>query len=112
LGSFKNEIVLLKLQKLIRTQTKTAVDPELLFTWADTRSYFWEESRRIAEAVRNNVQSRYDVDSWEKLAQPLFDKMRRNRRDALIAYLLVQKPLKDQSVIDADSPLEFFLIDV
>lgn len=109
---FVNEIPLLLLQRCVSVKTKIAIDVDQLFKWADPLSYLWDRARSIAESIRKQVRSRYDVDTWEKIAQPLFNTFRGHQRDALIAFLLVQKPLKDWGVIDADSLFEFFLIDV
>jgi hypothetical protein len=54
----------------------------------------------------------YDIDTLEQVAQLLFNTLCRHHRDALIAFLLVQKSLQDWGVVDADSLFEFFLIDV
>ena len=109
---YVNEIALTTLQHAMSVKLKIGVDANLLFQWADPLSFFWKTARAIAESIRNTIRSQYDVDTWEQVAQPLFNQLRANQRDALIAFLLVQQPLRDWGVVDADSLFEFFLIDV
>ena len=94
-ASYVNEQQLILLQKAVTVKTKIAIDVDLLFTWADPLSFLWKKARLIAESIRNQVRSRYDVDTWEQVSQPLFSTLRGNQRDALIAFLLVQQPLKE-----------------
>ena len=109
---FVNEIPVALLQTAINIKTSIGIDVDLLFTWADPLSFLWDKARAIAQSIRNQVRSRYDVNTWESVAQPLFNTLRGHQRDALIAFLLVQQPLQDWGVVDADSLFEFFLIDV
>jgi hypothetical protein len=110
--AFSTEVPLAQLQKCMTAKIKIGIDVNLLFKWADPLSFRWDRARAVAESIRKQVRSRYDVDTWEQVAKPLFNTLRGHQRDALVAFLLVQKSLKDWGVIDADSLFEFFLIDV
>lgn len=109
---YQNEIQLLELQRAMDLRTRVGIDIGTMFAWSRPTSFVWEEALFIAASVRKQVRSRFDVETWEKIAKPLFDKLRMNQRDALIAFLLVQEPLRAWGVTDADSLFEFFLIDV
>ncbi|KAH6949413.1 hypothetical protein BKA56DRAFT_289382, partial [Ilyonectria sp. MPI-CAGE-AT-0026] len=111
-ATFVNEVHLVELQKAMAVQAKIGVDPDLLFQWSKPLSFFWKQARAVAESIRKTLRARYDVATWEQVAQPLFNTLRHNQRDALIAFLLMQKPLRQWGVRDADSLFEFFLIDV
>lgn len=47
-----------------------------------------EEYQAVAENLKNAVKARYELEAWQQIAQPVFDKLRQRRRDALVAYLL------------------------
>ncbi|MBK6499060.1 MAG: hypothetical protein IPG00_13205 [Saprospiraceae bacterium] len=70
--------------------------------------HFWQLSGKLQAIYK----ARYLQSEWEEVVKPLNDKLRTHQRNALIAYLLNQKALKDWGVQDADSLFEFFLIDV
>ncbi|MBC7816723.1 MAG: hypothetical protein IAG10_07540, partial [Planctomycetaceae bacterium] len=108
---FKNEVSLLKLQFALKVADKIGIDIGRLFEWAKPSSKFWP-CHKIAEDIRLTVRSRFDQESWEQVVKPLNDQLRRNQREALVNYLVVQPVLREWGVIDADSLFEFFLIDV
>ena len=43
---------------------------------------------QIAASFKNAVQSQYTADTWRPIAQSVFDKLRQQKRDALVAYLV------------------------
>jgi hypothetical protein len=108
---FYNEIKLQKLQHALYVAANIAIDINLLFDWAKPVSKFWV-CHNIAENIRKSINARYNETDWEQVVKPLNDQLREHQRDALIAYLLVQKDLIDWGVTDANSLFEFFLIDV
>jgi hypothetical protein len=108
---FVNEIALTKIQTAFTAALKIGVEIPTLFKWADPLTKFWP-THAIAEDIRNRIRSRYTLDDWEKIAAPLHNELRMKQRDALVAYLIVQKQLIEWGVVDADSLFEFFLIDV
>lgn len=109
--AFRNEVNLVKLQKAQMIANAIVTDIDRLFAWANPVSKFWP-CHHIAEDIRANLRARYDQEDWEKVVKPLNDQLRRDQRQALISYLLVQQDLIEWGVIDADSLFEFFLIDV
>lgn len=110
-ADFRDERNLLRLKKALAISSLTGMDVDRLFDWADPGTGFWN-CHAIAESVRRSLQARYVPTQWDAVVKPLNDRLRENRKQALIAYLLPQQPLVDWGVTDADGLFEFFLIDV
>jgi hypothetical protein len=108
---FRNEVKLVTLAKAMSIVDKIGVNIDLLFEWAKPISKFWV-CHEIAESIRKVIRARYSQDDWEQVVRPLNDQLREHQKQALISYLLVQQPLIDWGVLDANSLFEFFLIDV
>ena len=47
-----------------------------------------EERFAIAADLRNTVKARYEPENWQRIAQPIFDKLRQRQRDALVAHIM------------------------
>lgn len=111
--AFRNETHLVMLQKAIGVTIRSTVSVERLFSWANPTSSFWP-THTIAADIQAALRARYNQSDWEQVVKPLYDQLRANQRDALIAYLLIQPPLRDwgHGAIDADGLFEFFLLDV
>ncbi len=60
----------------------------------------------IARDFRNAVKARYDMETWQRTAQPIFDRLRRSQRDALVAYVM-----HDRGFERIEQLFEYFLID-
>jgi hypothetical protein len=115
-SDFRNGINLIKLQKALEVSTKIGMPIDPLFTWAQPRIDFWK-THDIAESIRMAIRARYKLSDWEAAIKPTYDKLRQLHSDALTAYLInqptikEQPALKNQTVLDADSLFEFFLVD-
>jgi hypothetical protein len=60
----------------------------------------------IARDLKETVKARFDGEAWQRVAQPIFDKLRQRQRDALVAYIM------QQARFDRIEQLyEYFLID-
>ncbi|MCA9470175.1 MAG: hypothetical protein KC643_32660 [Nitrospira sp.] len=42
----------------------------------------------MAQHLRETVKAQYDQDGWQRVAQPIFDKLRQRQRNALVAYVM------------------------
>lgn len=60
----------------------------------------------VARDLRNTLKSHYGSDDWQRIAQPIFDKLRQLQRDALVAYIMYQ-----QGFTLPEQLFEYFLID-
>jgi hypothetical protein len=65
-----------------------------------------EQRFAIARDLRNAVKSRYDAATWQRVAQPIFDKLRPLQRDALAAHVMHQHGFDR-----IEQLYEYFLID-
>jgi hypothetical protein len=112
---FKNEVVLVKMARIITLAQKLQVDVPRLFHWSSplgTSTENFYKLRDVAEDIKKVARSRFDLSSWEAAVRPLSDTLREQQKNALIAFLLVQDEVRKAGVTDADSLFEFFLIDV
>jgi hypothetical protein len=109
--AYRNEIPLLTLQPAITIVSASTVSVDRLFAWANPASAF-DTTHAVAADIQAALRARYTQDDWEQVVKPLYDQLRADQRDALIAYLCVQPALREWGVIDADSLFEFFLLDV
>jgi hypothetical protein len=118
-SAYRNEIALRKISEALTVFTNVgggggssgAIDVPTLFAWAQPLAKF-EVCWAVAAAIRKTIRSRYDVTTWEQAVQPLNNTLREDKKNALIAYLLVQDVLRSEGIVDADSLFDFFLIDV
>lgn len=60
----------------------------------------------IAHSVRNAIQSRYPEEDWLRVVQPISDRLRQQRRDALVAYIMHREHFESINQL-----FEYFLID-
>lgn len=102
---------LTKLKKACDIAKRLAIHVDDLLSWALPGENF-QHIHEIAQMIRASIRARFTKEDWGKIVKPLQDQLRQNKRDALIAYLLVQPELIRWGVIDADSLFEFFMIDV
>jgi hypothetical protein len=63
----------------------------------------------IAENFKNAVKSQYNADTWRPIAQSVFDRLRKKKRDALVAHLM--NPAHGPGLGSADELFEYFLVD-
>ncbi|MDP3331768.1 MAG: neuraminidase-like domain-containing protein, partial [Methylococcaceae bacterium] len=101
----------LTVAKLAQFAAVSGFSLQRLSSWAQPLSDF-EHLNVVAIDVQNAVRAKYSEKDWADFAPTVTNPLRERRRDALVNYLLVQQPLKDWGVIDADSLFEYFLIDV
>ncbi|MDT7690129.1 MAG: hypothetical protein QOE46_2888 [Acidobacteriota bacterium] len=65
-----------------------------------------DERFAIASDLRNTVKARYEPENWQRIAQPIFDKLRQRQRDALVAHIMHRNGFER-----VEELFEFFLID-
>jgi hypothetical protein len=61
----------------------------------------------VATAVRNTIKARYTPESWQRIAQAIFDPLRQRQRDALVAYVMQI----NSELTSLEKLFEYFLID-
>ncbi|GFG18766.1 hypothetical protein IFM5058_09341 [Aspergillus udagawae] len=114
-NDFRNEIILVRLSKLIVLSGTLGIDIPRLFHWSlplgtAAKDYFRLVS--ISADIVKVIRSKLDAMSWNDAIQPPNYVLHGQQQDALIAYLLVQDEVHKQGIINADSLFEFFLIDI
>lgn len=74
--------------------------------WTKVVSSKPEDQAAIARDLRNVTKARYEPEAWQRVAQPIFDVLRRRQRDALVAYVMEKKKFDR-----VEQLFEYFLID-
>jgi Tc toxin complex TcA C-terminal TcB-binding domain/Neuraminidase-like domain/Salmonella virulence plasmid 28.1kDa A protein len=117
-ADFQNIARLKRLQQQINLSRRIGIAINQLTTWA-TNPPSSEQAKEIQEAVK----AKYEEKQWLTIARPLEDKLREQRRIALVAYLIhrpelwlseeIINQLNEQNrQADANMLYEHFLIDV
>lgn len=110
--NFRDEAAISKLERIISFLGKVGIaDINLLLSWSDLKLDF-HPTWKMAKSIRQTIRGKYSASDYEQAIKPSHDQLRKNQRDALIAYLLVQQPIQQWGVADADGLFEFFLLDV
>ena len=72
-----------RLWTALQLAEKLGVSVGSLVNWATP-----EPDSVMAAQIRGSLKARHNVETWRQVAQPIFDKLRQRKRDALVAYLL------------------------
>ncbi|NTU81513.1 MAG: hypothetical protein HGA45_19380, partial [Chloroflexales bacterium] len=65
-----------------------------------------EERFALARDLRETIKARFEPEAWQRVAQPIFDGLRRRQRDALVAHVMQQ-----HGFARVEQLYEYFLID-
>jgi hypothetical protein len=82
-SAFTNERGLTRLWRVLALANRIGVDPAALGRWATP-----SPDQAVARDVRDTVRAKYPQEQWRRVAQPIFDRLRQQRRDALVAQIL------------------------
>jgi peptidoglycan hydrolase-like protein with peptidoglycan-binding domain len=77
-----NPVRLSETLEAIKCCTRLRLQPAAVVEFATTAV-----DEKVAQKLRAAVKARYARSAWRKLAQPIFDGLRRKQRDALVAHL-------------------------
>ncbi len=111
INDFKNEKTIIKIKDAVSFIRKTGLSSKTLAQWAAPETDF-DKLDATADLVKSAVKAKYEEVDWLKLAGDLSDKIRENKKQALVSYLLTKQELIDWGVKDADRLFEYLLIDV
>lgn len=100
-ADFIHEEGLARLWRVLSLATRLGVDPAALGRWATPAP-----DHAVAGDLRDTVKARYAPQQWLRVAQPIFDLLRQQRRDALVAQVLQVTGYER-----ADQLFEHFLVD-
>jgi hypothetical protein len=113
--SFESEKPLWRLWKALEVVERFGVPPVLLVGMKDIVKSATPDIRRhdLARDLKEAVKARFERETWQRVAQPIFDKLRQRRRDALVSHVIQQMRGKPEtSHIDTQEKLyEYFLVD-
>ena len=104
-ADFKSAIILMRLHQCFVALAQLNTNADDAVNWC-ANSLTKENSDKIKQTLK----ARYSDDDWLTVTQPLQDKLREKKRDALIAYLLAN-PGTQSWETDADL-YSYFLLDV
>ncbi len=61
---------------------------------------------QIARGIRDGVRALYDAATWRRVAQPISDRLRRRKRDSLVAFIMEKDDFRS-----VEEMFEYFLLD-
>jgi len=100
-SDFAQEKGIQRLWQVLQVVEKLGVPVETLVRWTTPAPDF-----AIASDLRNAVKARYEEENWQRIAQPIFDKLRQRQRDALVAYIMHRNGFER-----IEQLFEYYLID-
>ena len=106
--TFASEKPLQRLWEALQVIERFGVPVTSLFEWTHIISPATTPEQRfdIARDMRAMVKARFEPETWQRVAQPIFDKLRQRQRDALVALIMYQ-----HGFARMDQLYEYFLID-
>jgi hypothetical protein len=112
---FESEKPLWRLWEALQVIERFGVPPASLLGWPDIIRSATTGARRfeLARDVKEAIKARFEPETWQGVAQPIFDKLRPRQRDALVSYVLQQMSKNPETTgIDTQEKLyEYFLVD-
>lgn len=113
--SFESEKALLRLWDALQVVECFGVPPSSLTDWAEIVQNTTDDEQRykLAHDVKETIKARFEPEAWQRVAQPIFDKLRARQRDALVSYILQQMSANPETAnINTQEKLyEYFLVD-
>ena len=64
------------------------VQADAIERWCGVVSAAPAQQAEIARDLRNTAKARYEPETWQRVARPIFDVLRRRQRDALVAFVM------------------------
>ncbi len=98
---FTQEKSLKRLWEALQVVEKFGIPVEVIMHSATPAPDFF-----VARDLKNSIKARYEPEDWQRIAQPIFDKLRQRQRDALAAYIIHQHDFESMEQL-----FEYFLID-
>lgn len=106
--SFKNELTLGRLWEALQVVERFGVPVASVVGWIRIVSQAATPDQRfaIARDLKEAIKSRFEAETWQRVAQPIFDRLRQRQRDALVAHVMHQ-----HGFARLEQLYEYFLID-
>lgn len=105
---FASEQPLERLWQALQIVERFGVPPASLKRWTGivSSAATAQERFEIARDLRDTIKARFEDEAWQRVAQPIFDKLRQKSRDALVAHVL-----QELGFARLEQLYEYFLID-
>ncbi|MCL6542207.1 MAG: hypothetical protein K6T87_16750 [Roseiflexus sp.] len=106
--AFTSERPLERLWEALQIVARFGVAPAALKAWTGLvdRTRTADERFVIARELRDTLKARFEDEAWQRVAQPIFDRLRQQSRDALAAHVMHQ-----HGFARLEQLYEYFLID-
>jgi len=99
--AFVNEKGIDRLFEVMQIVEQLGVPVTAIVRWATPSPDF-----EVARDLKDTVKARYEEENWQRIAQPIFDRLRQRQRDALVAYVIHRHGFDR-----VEQLFEYFLID-
>lgn len=96
-----NALGLDKLWRLLRFLQKLGADASVVASWATAAP-----DVTVSQMIRNALKAHYGPERWLVVAPSIFDRLRRLKRDALVAFIMHSNEFQSR-----DQLFEYFLVD-
>ncbi|HYI12532.1 MAG TPA: neuraminidase-like domain-containing protein [Thermoanaerobaculia bacterium] len=106
--SFDSEQPLQRLWEVLQIVERFGVPVRTLKAWTRivSPSTGPEERSAITRDVREAIKARFEPEAWQRVAKPIFDRLRKRQRDALVSHVTHQ-----QGFASIEQLYEYFLVD-
>ena len=106
--AFESEKPLQRLWEALQVVERFGVSVASLVEWTSIVSPAATPEQRfeIARDLKEALKARFEPETWQRVAQPIFDKLRRHQRDALVVHVMHQHGFSSMEQL-----YEYFLID-
>ena len=105
---FASEKSLQRLWEVLQVVERFGVPVASLLEWTHivNPAVIPEQRFEIARDLKETIKARFEAETWQRVAQPIFDKLRQYQRDTLVAYVMHQHGFARMEQL-----YEYFLID-
>lgn len=108
LPAFESEKPLWRLWEALQVVERFGVPPASLRGWTGIVNTATAATQRfgIARDLKEAIKARFEPETWQRVAQPIFDKLRQRQRDALVSHVIHKHGFDRMEQL-----YEYFLID-
>ena len=106
--TFANELAVQRLWDALQVVKRFRVPVASIVGWTRIVSAIATPEQRfaIARDLKEAIKARFEPETWQRVAHPIFDKLRQHQRDALVAHVMHQHGFARKEQL-----YEYFLID-
>ena len=106
--AFASEEPLIRLWSALQVIERFGVPMPTLLEWTQivNPKASQEQRSQIAYGLKEAIKARFEPEAWLRIAQPIFDNLRKRQRDALVAHVMHQHGFER-----IEQLFEYFLID-